>query len=397
MTAHASASLPIGAPEDAGLSPQRLARLTEALRAAIDAGLIPGAAALIARHGKVAYFEALGVRDPARGAPMGRDTIFRIYSMTKPIVSVAAMKLVEDARLMIADPVAKYIPEFASPKVAVERDGGVELEPAARDITIQDLLRHTSGLTYEFRGTAAVQKMYMDAKVFRRGQTNADQAATLAKLPLMHQPGTRWEYSRSTDVLGRIIEIVSGQSLGQFLESRILAPLGMTDTAFHVPKEKQDRLAEAFAKDPQAGTAVQLIEVREPPTFESGGGGLVSTIADYARFCQMLLGGGTLAGSRLIGRKMLELMTSDHLGSVTGAPDLLLPGYGFGLGFAVRRDAGMAQIPGSVGEYYWGGLAGTTFWVDPREQMFAVAMIQGPGQREYFRMLFRNLVCASLV
>jgi CubicO group peptidase (beta-lactamase class C family) len=395
MTVHAS--LPIGTPEDAGLLPQRLARLTEALRGAIDTGLIPGAAALIARHGKVAYFEALGVRDPARGAPMGRDTIFRIYSMTKPIVSVAAMMLVEDARLMIADPVAKYIPEFASPKVAVERDGGVELEPAARDITVQDLLRHTSGLTYEFRGTAAVQKMYMDAKVFRRGQTNADQAAMLAKLPLMHQPGTRWEYSRSTDVLGRIIEIVSGQSLGQFLESRILAPLGMTDTAFHVPKEKQDRLAEAFAKDPQAGTAVQLIEVREQPTFESGGGGLVSTIADYARFCQMLLGGGTLAGSRLIGRKTLELMTSDHLGSVAGAPDLLLPGYGFGLGFSVRRDAGMAQIPGSVGEYYWGGLAGTTFWVDPHEQMFAVAMIQGPGQREYFRMLFRNLVYASLI
>jgi CubicO group peptidase (beta-lactamase class C family) len=273
----------------------------------------------------------------------------------------------------------------------------VELEPAARDVTVQDLLRHTSGLTYEFRGTAAVQKMYMDAKVFRRGQTNADQAALLAQLPLMHQPGTRWEYSRSTDVLGRIVEIVSGQTLGQFLENRIFAPLGMADTAFHVPKEKQDRLAEAFARDPQTGTAVQLIEVREVPMFESGGGGLVSTIGDYARFCQMLLGGGTVAGSRLIGRKTLELMTSDHLGSVTGAPDLLLPGYGFGLGFAVRRDAGLAQIPGSIGEYYWGGLAGTTFWIDPHEQMFAVAMIQGPGQREYFRMLYRNLVCASLV
>jgi CubicO group peptidase (beta-lactamase class C family) len=395
MTAHAP--LPVATPEDVGLSTQRLACLTDALRSAVDTGLIPGAAALIYRRGKVGYFETVGVRDPASGAPMGKDTIFRIYSMTKPIVSIAAMMLVEDARLMIAEPVAKYIPDFANPKVAVERDGRVELEPAVRDITVQDLLRHTSGLTYEFRGTAAVQKMYMDAKVFRRGQTNADQAAMLAKLPLMHQPGARWEYSRSTDVLGRIVEIVSGQSLGQFLESRILAPLGMADTAFHVPKEKQDRLAEAFAKDPQAGTAVQLIEVREPPMFESGGGGLVSTIGDYARFCQMLLGGGTVAGLRLIGRKTLELMTSDHLGNVTGAPDLLLPGYGFGLGFAVRRDAGLAQIPGSIGEYYWGGLAGTTFWVDPQEQMFAVAMIQGPGQREYFRMLFRNLVCASLV
>jgi CubicO group peptidase (beta-lactamase class C family) len=389
--------LPAARPEDVGLSSQALERLTGALRDAIDRGLIPGVAALIARRGKAAYFAAQGVRDPASGAPMGKDTIFRIYSMTKPIVSIAAMMLVEEGRLMIADPLPKYLPDFADPKVAVERSGRVELVPAERDITIQDLLRHTSGLTYEFRGTAAVQKMYMDAKVFRRNQTNADQAATLARLPLLHQPGTRWEYSRSTDVLGRIVEIVSGQSLGEFLSARVFAPLGMVDTGFHVPRAKQDRLAEAFAKDPQAGTPVQLIEVREPPTFESGGGGLTSTIADYARFCQMLLDGGTLDGSRLVGRKLIELMTSDHLGAVTGAPDLLLPGYGFGLGFAVRRHAGLAQIPGSVGEFYWGGLAGTTFWVDPHEEMFAIAMIQGPGQREFFRMMFRNLVYASLL
>ncbi len=392
----ATGALPLATPEEVGLSSQRLHILTAALRAAIDRGLIPGAAALIARRGKVAYFALEGVRDPTNRAPMGKDTIFRIYSMTKPIVSVAAMMLVEEGALMIAEPVPKYLPDFANPKVVVERDGRIDLVPAERDITIQDLLRHTSGLTYEFRGTAAVQKMYMEAKVFRRNQTNADQAATLARLPLMHQPGTCWEYSRSTDVLGRIVEIVSGQTLGEFLSARIFAPLGMVDTAFHVPKTKQGRLAEAFAKDPQTGTAVQLIEVREPPAFESGGGGLTSTITDYARFCQMLLGGGTIDDLRLVGRKMIELMTSDHLGAVTGAPDLLLPGYGFGLGFAVRRHAGLAQFPGAVGEYYWGGLAGTTFWVDPQEQMFAIAMIQGPGQREYFRMLFRNLAYAAL-
>jgi CubicO group peptidase (beta-lactamase class C family) len=384
-------------PEDVGLSSDRLARLGETIRAGIARGLIPGATALVARRGKVAYFEALGVRDPASGAPMRQDTIFRIYSMTKPIVSVAAMMLVEEGRLMVADPLAKYVPEFAGPKVAVERGDVVDLVPAAREITIQDLLRHTSGLTYEFRGTSAVQRMYMDAKIFRRNQTNADQAGTLAKLPLMHQPGARWEYSRSTDVLGRVIEVISGQTLGEFLAGRIFAPLGMVDTGFHVPSPKHDRLAEAFPKDPEAGTAVQLIEVREKPTFESGGGGLVSTIADYARFCQMMLGGGVLDRTRLLGRKTVELMNADHLGSVTGSPDLLLPGYGFGLGFAVRRAPGLAQIPGSVGEFYWGGLAGTTFWIDPREQLFAVAMIQGPGQREYFRMLFRNLVCAAVV
>jgi CubicO group peptidase (beta-lactamase class C family) len=326
---------------------------------------------------------------------MREDTIFRIYSMTKPIVSVAVMMLVEDGQVNLSDPVAKFLPQFAGPKVAVERDGTVELVPAVRDITIQDLLRHTAGLTYEFRGTAAVQKMYMNARIFRRNQSNADQAATLASLPLMHQPGTRWEYSRSTDVLGRVIEVVSGLTLGALLAERIFLPLGMADTAFHVSADKQERLAEAFATDPQTGDAVQLIEVREQPSFESGGGGLVSTVGDYARFCQMMLAGGTLGGARLIGRKIVELMTSDHLGPVTGAPDLLLPGYGFGLGFAVRREAGLAPIPGSAGEFYWGGLAGTTFWIDPREQMFAIAMIQGPGQREHLRTVFRSLVYAA--
>jgi CubicO group peptidase (beta-lactamase class C family) len=236
----------------------------------------------------------------------------------------------------------------------------------------------------------------MDAKVYRRGQTNADQAETLGKLPLLHQPGTRWEYSRSTDVLGRVVEVVSGQSLGEFLSARILGPLGMNDSGFSVTEAEQGRIAEAFAKDPEGGTDVQLIEVRQKPSFESGGGGMVATTLDYARFLQMMLNGGTLDGTRLLARPTVALMTSDHLGPVTGAPDLLTPGYGFGLGFAVRTHAGIAPMPGAVGQYYWGGAAGTTFWVDPAERLFAVLMIQAPAQREFYRVMFRDMVYSAI-
>ena len=388
-------SLPFAVPEEVGLSSQRLTRLSDVLRGEIDGGRVPGTVALVARRGKVAHFEALGARDPVSGAGLHKDSLFRIYSMTKPIVSVAAMMLWEEGRFLLGDPLAKYLPEFASPTVAVERGGRIELVPAERDITLQDLLRHTSGLTYEFRGNAPVQKMYMEAKVFRRNQTNAEQAATLAALPLMHQPGTRWEYSRSTDVLGRVIEVLTGENLGTVLAERILKPLGMTDTDFFVPPVKHQRLAEAFPRDPDTGADVQLLEVRQQPSFESGGGGLVSTAMDYARFLQMLLAGGTLDGARLLSRKTVEYMTADHLGGIPGAPDLLIPGYGFGLGFAVRLQPGIAQVPGSTGQYYWGGLAGTTFWVDPAEELFAMLLIQGPGQREYFRVLFRDLVYAA--
>ena len=388
-------SLSLAAPEEVGLSRSRLARLSDVLRAEIERGRVPGAVALVARRGRIAYFESLGVRDPARGAPMHKDTIFRIYSMTKPIVSVAAMMLWEEGQFLLNDALAKYLPEFGRMKVAVARDGKVELVLADRDITIQDLLRHTSGLTYEFRGNAPVQKMYVEAKVFRRNQTNADQAVTLAQLPLMHQPGTRWEYSRSTDVLGRLVEVLSGTSLGEFLSERILTPLGMVDTAFFVPAQNHGRLAEAFPRDPETDAPVQLVEVKEKPRFESGGGGMVSTALDYARFLQMLLNGGRLDAVRLLSRKTIEYMTADHLGPITGAPDLLIPGYGFGLGFAVRLQAGIAQVPGSIGQYFWGGLAGTTFWVDPKEDFFALMLIQAPGQREYYRVLFRDMVYAA--
>jgi CubicO group peptidase (beta-lactamase class C family) len=384
------------APEELGLSPQRLARLSQVMAGEIERRRLPGAVALVARRGRVGYFESYGERHVAAGAPMTKDAIFRIYSMTKPITSVAAMMLWEEGRFLLNDPIAKYLPDLGDLRVAVQRGAELELTALERPITIQDLLRHTAGFTYEFRGPGPVQKMYMAAKVYRLSQSNADQVASLGQLPLLHQPGTRWEYGRSTDVVGRLVEVLSGQRLSAFFQRRILGPLGMVDTGFHVPELHHARLAEAFPNDPDDGAAVQLLEVRTAPNFESGGGGLVSTASDYARFLQMLLNGGTLDGERLLGRKTIELMTSDHLGPITGASDLLLPGHGFGLGFAVRLQAGIAYVPGSIGQYFWGGLAGTTFWVDPKEQMFALLLIQAPGQRDYYRTLFRDLVYSAL-
>ena len=388
--------LPTAKPEEVGLSEAALTRLSAALNERIASGHIPGAVALIARHGKVAYYQGFGRLDPASEAPMGTDAIFRIYSMTKAIVSVAAMMLWEEGRLLLSDPISKFLPAFAETRVGVVSGDSYSLTAAKTPITIQDLLRHTSGLTYEFRGTGPIHKAYGEARVARLKQTNADQVDELAGLPLLHQPGTVWEYSRSTDVLGRLIEVISGQSLGNFLSDRILVPLGMSDSGFSVPTADQSRIAEPFAKDPDDGVDVALLDIRRPAMFESGGGGMVATAMDYARFLGMLLGNGRLGATRLLGRKTVELMTSDHLGSITGAVDLLPPGHGFGLGFAVRTAPGMAPFPGSVGNYYWGGAAGTTFWVDPVERLYAVLMIQAPVQREHYRLLFRDMVYAAV-
>ncbi len=390
-----SPALPSALPEEIGLSSARLDRLSHVMRDEVARGRVPGAVALIARRGKIGYFESFGQRDPVKDAPMTKDVIFRVYSMTKPIVTVAAMMLFEAGRFLLNDPVSKYLPELANPKVAVARGDQIELVPAARPVTIQDLLRHTSGLTYEFRGNGPVHKMYTAAKLSSLEMTAAEHVTALGQLPLLHQPGTRWEYGRSTDVVGRLIEVLTGSTLSATLDQQILKPLGMVDTAFHAPPAQDQRLAEAHSRDPQTGTAVRLMDVRSPPRFESGGAGLVSTAADYARFLQMMQNGGTLDGVRLLSRKTVEFMTADHLGSITGPSDMLPAGYGFGLGFAVRLHAGIAQVPGSVGQYFWGGLAGTTFWVDPAEQLFAILLIQAPGQREYYRMLFRDMVYAA--
>jgi len=392
----APAPLPTARPAEIGLSEAGLRRLSAAFSREIDSKRLPGVVALLARRGRVGFVESLGARDPKSGAKMSPDSIFRIYSMTKPIVSVATMTLVEEGRVLLGDPLSKFLPDFAKPNVAVEAGGTVDLVSAAREITIQDLLRHTSGLIYEFRGNGTVYKRYTEAKISRRDQTNADHAASLATLPLNFHPGTRWEYGRSTDVLGRVLEVIAGKPLGEVLAERVLRPLDMVDTGFHVPGSELHRVAEAFDQDPDTGETVSLLDVREPPMFQSGGGGLMSTAQDCARFMQMLLGGGALGSVRLLGRKTVELMTADHLGSIPGVEVMTGPGFGFGLGFAVRLADGLATSPGSAGQYYWGGIAGTVFWVDPREELVAVLLTQAPGQREYYRSLFRNLVYASL-
>ena len=389
--------LPHAQPEQIGLSPVRLQKMSDAFKREVDKGTVPGMTVMVVRRGQIGHFEAIGRQGPVATAPMAHNTIFRIFSMTKPIVSVGIMMLIEEGHFLLSDPVAKFIPEFARQKVGVERNGKLELVPVQNPMTIQDLLRHTSGITYDHTGNGLVQQLYKNSPLRNRKITNAEHATMVAELPLICQPGAEWNYSRSTDILGRIIEIISGKSLGAFLTERILAPLQMAETAFHTAAENAGRLAEAFPNDPWSGEKVQLFDMLEKPVMESGGGGLVSTTMDYARFCQMLLNGGTLDGNRIIGRKTLELMASDHLApevKIQGA--LMPPGHGFGLGFAVRRQRGIAPFPGSVGEFFWSGRAGTFFWIDPTEELFAVFMMQGPEQRQYMRLLLRDLVYAAV-
>jgi CubicO group peptidase (beta-lactamase class C family) len=390
-------SLPHAKPEAIGLSPSRLQKLSDAFRREVDKGTLPGATVMVARKGQIGWFDAIGRQSPAEARPMAHDTIFRIFSMTKPIVSVGIMMLVEEGHLLLAEPVAKFIPEFAKQKVGVENHGKLELVDVQRPMTVQDLLRHTSGITYDHTGNSLVQQLYQQSRLRSRKITNAEHAAMVAELPLICQPGAEWNYSRSTDILGRIIEVVSGKTLGAFLTERILAPLQMAETAFFTGEENAGRLAEAFPTDPWSGEKVQLFNMLEQPAMESGGGGLLSTTMDYARFCQMLLNGGTLDGNRLLGRKTLELMAADHLSpQVKIKGDLVPAGHGFGLGFAVRREAGIAPFLGSKGQFFWSGMAGTFFWIDPLEDLFAVFMMQGPGQRQHTRMLVRNLVYAAV-
>ena len=388
-----------------GFSRSCLDVMTRRIQEDIDARRIPGASMLVARHGEVAYEEVLGYQDAAKGIPMAIDTIFRIYSMTKPIVSIAIMMLAEEGRLFISDPVTKYIPEFRGLKVGVERPGPdgslvLELEPARQPITIQDLLRHTSGLTYGIFGDGLVKAEYRKAGV-GNGRAGSDEfIRQLAGMPLAYQPGTVWEYSVSTDVLGVILERISGKGLDEFLAKRILQPLQMHETGFWVGQDQKHRLAQAFDVDPVTGANVKLTQPEKRPVFFSGGGEMVSTLRDYLRFARMLCNGGELDGTRILSRKTLAFMTSDHLAELPAAKSgqSFLPGagYGFGLGFAVRTQSGAAIMPGSVGDFTWSGLAGTYFWIDPMEDLFAIYMMQAPEQRNHYRQLFRNLVYSAI-
>ena len=392
-------------PEEVGMSSDRLARLGEVLGADVEAGRIPGAVVLVMRHGKIAYFEAVGLENPRNGAAMLKDSIFRIYSMTKPVVSVALMMLWEEGRFDIDDPIAKYLPDLKDLKVAVVHKGtdgksSVELEPAKRPPTIQQLLEHTGGLT---NGTLPkspdypVRQMYRDADIGNPDETLAELVANIGRLPLASEPGTVWEYSRSTDVLARLVEVVSGMPIDRFLETRIFAPLGMKDTGFWVSEEKRDRLAEPFANDPEPSSPIKLIEVTKSPKLLSGNGGLVSTAEDYTRFTQMLVNHGSFDGVSILGSETVKYMTSDQIGTVRGPLYLPGPGYAFGLGFAVRLSVGQAPYPGSEGDYSWGGAAGTIFWVDPKEDLTAVFMTQRFGAFVHYGRLIRTLVYQSIV
>ena len=387
-------------PEQVGLSSARLARAAEIIRADVERRLIPGAVLLIARFGRVGYAEAFGYRDREAAAPMALDAIFRIASMTKPLTSVAAMMLSEEGSLEIAAPVANYLPEFAAMTVGAER------RKAERTMTVQDLLRHTSGLTYAAFGDSPVQMIWRDANLMDEAETIAQTVQKLGRLPLMFEPGTAWEYSMSTDVLGRVVEVVSGKSLADFFAERICGPLGMTDTGFAATGERAKRVAEPQV-DQAVGQRPPMRNVASPGSRHSGGGGAVGTAADYVRFCQMLLNGGELDGVRLLAPKTVAHMASDHLPPGCGYGDTARPrfgalapvpemGHGFGLGFAVRTAQGRSPVPGSVGDYFWGGVYGTYFWIDPQEQLIAVFMSAAPEQRLHYRYLSRQLVYAAL-
>jgi CubicO group peptidase (beta-lactamase class C family) len=399
-------------PEDVGLSSQRLQRLTNTFNADVASGKIPGAVVLIARHGKVAYRQAFGFQDRAANTPMRQDSIFRIASMTKPVTMVAALMLAEEGKLQLMDPVSLYLPQLKQLQVGVEvkderGDRQLLLEPARREITVQDLMRHTSGMTYGIFGDSLVQRAYRAAHTMDDQQTNAELIDKLAKLPLAFQPGTAFEYGMSNDVVGRLVEVLSGTDLNRFIVERIARPLGMRDTAFLLDTGQTARLAQPQAA-PGAPPVVIGYNPAKPPKWFSGGGGLLSTADDYARFCQMLLNGGELDGVRVLSRKSVELMTSNHLppgvsyGAFVLEMGLTAPlpeyGQGYGLGVGVRQEAGRSTVPGSAGDYYWGGATGPYFWVDPQERLIAVLMLQTTDTRlrTHYRSLLRNLVYQAL-
>jgi CubicO group peptidase (beta-lactamase class C family) len=402
--------LPKGTPESVGMSSQRLARIATSLRADIDAGRMPGAVIAIARRGKLVYYEAFGFLDKAKGTPMPKDAIFSIASMTKPMVAAGALALYEENRLLMNEPIGTYLPALRNMRVAVlgkDASGGETLdrEPARRQPTVQDLMRHTAGFTYGNQGTTLLHRQYPGGSGNVADQmTGPEFVEALGKLPLHYQPGTRWDYSYGLDILGVAIESVSKQTLGRFLHERIWAPLGMTDTAFVVAKDKAARIAKALPVDPVSGQPQSIREQTVPWKFECGGGCATSTALDYLRFAQMLLNRGTLDGTRVLGRKTVEYMTADHLSRDVDASRLhtfaveSLDGYGFGLGVAVRRVPGVAGIAGSPGDYRWSGAQGTLFWVDPKEELAVVYMAQTPGAiRAHYRQVLPALVLQAIV
>ena len=409
--------LPTATPEAAGMSSVKLQAMKAALQTEIDQGKFPGVIVMIARNGKLVFSETMGQLDKAAGKPLTKDAIFRIYSMTKPLASVAAMMLAEDGKLQLTDPIAKFLPEFTKMGVSIAQTdaaGSVTytVVPATKAITVQDLLRHTSGLAYgELTRNPVIRQAYIDAGVYQIGGTDyehrkvtpAQQVTGMAKAPLSTQPGSTWEYSMSSDILGRVVEAASGKPLAVFLDERLFKPLKMVDTGFKIPQNDLNRMAQPLVIDPATGLPNKLLDVAIEPGNASGGAGAVSTAADYLRFAVMMQRGGELDGRRVLSPTTVSLMTSDHLGSramATLTPGELLmgvPGYTFGLGFMVRQGAGIAGVPGSEGEYMWAGAGGTFFWVDPKQNLAVVMMSQSPGpSRGGYRRLIKQLVYAAI-
>jgi CubicO group peptidase (beta-lactamase class C family) len=378
--------------ERAGFSKAGLRRLTAGMTGFVERGEVAGVETLLWRRGAEAHRDTIGWRDEAGRAPMAPDTIFRIASMTKPMVTVAALSLYEEGRLLLSDPVSKYIPAFKGQTVGLER------APAVREMTIQDLMRHTSGLTYGNRGTSEIYKMYPQSSNESSLTLTMDEFIDkLAKAPLLYQPGTQWEYSLSTDVLGRVVEVVTGKPLGEVLAERIYRPLKMTDTSFMVPADKRARVAQPLPKHPDTGADYKIPDPTVPRKFDCGGGCAVSTAVDYARFAQMLLNRGALNGARVLAPKTVELMTSDHLAGIARGPEYYAgPGYTWGLGLAVREDRGGAPSAGSPGDFSWNGAFATAWWADPKEQLVVVSMQQSPLGRHYYPLV-RALVYQAIV
>ena len=389
-------------PEEVGFSASRLSRIDTAMQRYVDQKTLAGIVTLAARRGKVVHFEKFGYQDMVTSKPMELDTIFRIYSMTKPITSVALMMLFEQGLVRLTDPVTKFIPEFGKVKVLIGQDGLTDLEG---QITIQDLLRHTAGLSYGgYEDTQdPIDKLYDQSRLWRPDITIQEAVRCLTELPLAYQPGQAWRYSVATDVVGHLVELISDMSLGEFFEEKIFKPLGMEDTAFTVSLEKVDRFATLYGKTDEG--PLELIDVATGGDYfstllESGGAGLVSTTADYLRFAQLVLNKGELDGVRLLGPRTVELMTANHLppALLTTMAEHDMSGFGFGLGFSVMMDVALSGMMGSVGLHGWGGWANTHFWVDPQEQLVGILMVQYIPSGTYpVTTDFRTLVYQALV
>lgn len=399
-------NLSYASPESVGMSSEALERIAPLLQQYVDSGELVGVVSMLARHGEIVHFDNYGTLDMDTGAPIEKDSLFRIYSMSKPITTVAAMMLYEEGKFQLSDPVSKFLPEFANLKVMGE--GGSRVAPE-RPMTMQMLMSHTAGLTYGVFGDTLVDRQYRDADILSNTDL-AEMTSRLGEIPLQYQPGTRFHYSVSVDVLGRVVEVLSGQSLDAFFEQRIFTPLEMTDTFFEVPADKKPRFGTNHSFDPSTKTLVvsdrpETSAFANEVTFFSGGGGLVSSTEDYMRFSQMLLNGGELDGARILGRKTIEFMTQNHLPGIFGGPSLntdadlygMSRGTGFGLGFAVVEDPAGAGGITSPGEFYWGGAAGTIFWIDPVEDLIGIVMVQHMNVQVPLRNTFKAVSYGALI